>query len=198
MHSRPGTLQFIGAVLATLVLTTFAAAEAPAPLEPQPLVPGAKVIPLWPPGSPALKALAGSDRPEDLTMSKGQPGRVQRVVNIHNPSIEVHLAPRDKANGMAVILAAGGGNKELNVGGEGLDVADWLNGLGVHAFVERYRLQPYASATDALADTQRSFRLVRAHAKEWGVDPNRVGIMGFSAGGASFGTLLKSMRRQPA
>ena len=48
-------------------------------------------------------------------MSKGQPGRVQRVVNIHNPSIEVHLAPREKANGMAVIIAAGGGNKELNV-----------------------------------------------------------------------------------
>jgi endo-1,4-beta-xylanase len=183
MPTRPRTVL---TVLTTLLLmgTVAAAGDAPPALpEPQPLVPGAKVVTLWPAGSPALKALAGSDRPEELTMAKGQSGRVQKVVNIHNPSIEVHLAPRDKANGMAVIVAAGGGNKELNVGGEGLDIADWLNGLGVHAFIERYRLQPYASATDALADTQRSIRLVRAHAKEWGVDPNRVGIMGFSAGG---------------
>ena len=185
MPTRFRTVLSVSA-LTTLVLmgTAAAAGDAPPPLpEPQPLVPGAQVVTLWPPGSPSLGALAGSDRPEVLTMSKGQSGRVQKVVNIHNPSIEVHLAPRDKANGMAVIVAAGGGNKELNVGGEGLDIADWLNGLGVHAFIERYRLQPYGSATDALADTQRSIRLVRAHAKEWGVDPNRVGIMGFSAGG---------------
>jgi len=58
---------------------------------------------------------------------------------------------------------------------------------GIHAFIERYRPQPYGSATDALADTQRSFRVVRAHAKEWGVDPKRVGIMGFSAGGEQAG-----------
>jgi endo-1,4-beta-xylanase len=151
--------------------------------EPKPLVPGAQVITLWPKGSPALRAMPGSDKPEQFNTAKGKPDRVQSVVNIHNPSIEVHLAPPDKANGMAIIVAAGGGNKTCNVGGEGIDIADWLNGLGIHAFVERYRLRPYGSATDALADTQRSFRVVRAHAKEWGVDPNRLGIMGFSAGG---------------
>jgi endo-1,4-beta-xylanase len=84
---------------------------------------------------------------------------------------------------MAVIVAAGGGNKTCNVGTEGTDIAEWLNGLGIHAFIERYRLRPYDSTTDALADTQRSFRVIRANAKEWGVDPKRVGIMGFSAGG---------------
>ncbi|MDB5292161.1 MAG: hypothetical protein JWL69_3402 [Phycisphaerales bacterium] len=151
--------------------------------EPLPLVPGAKVVTLWPKGSPMLRALAGYDKPEQFNMSKSKPDRVQSVVNIHNPSIEVHLAPMDKANGMAVIVAAGGGNQTCNVGGEGIDIADWLNGLGIHAFVERYRLRPYGSATDALADTQRSLRMIRAHAKEWGVDPKRVGIMGFSAGG---------------
>ena len=104
-------------------------------------------------------------------------------MNIHNPSIEVHLAPADKANGMAVIVAAGGGNQTCNVGPEGTAIAEWLNGLGVHAFIERYRLRPYGSQTDALADTQRCFRIIRANAKEWGVDPKRVGIMGFSAGG---------------
>jgi acetyl esterase/lipase len=171
------------------------AAESPAPAppaevagtltlpEPKPLVPGATVITLWPKGSPALRALPGYDKPEVFNVSKGNPERVQSVVNIHNPSIEVHLAPAEKANGMAVIVAAGGGNQTCNVGGEGIDIAQWLNGLGIHAFVERYRLRPYGSATDALADTQRSLRMVRAHAKEWGVDPKRVGIMGFSAGG---------------
>lgn len=151
--------------------------------EPQPLVPGAIVVTLWPKGSPALRALPGYDKPEQFNLSKGSPQRVQSVVNIHNPSIEVHLAPPDKANGMAVIVAAGGGNKTCNVGGEGIEIANWLNGLGIDAFIERYRLRPYDSTVDALADTQRSFRVIRAHAKEWGVDPNRVGIMGFSAGG---------------
>jgi hypothetical protein len=166
--------------------TSSAASAVAAPvtlLEPKPLVPGAKVITLWPPGSPALKALKGFDQPEKFNMTRGKPDRVQSVENIHNPSIEVHLAPADKANGMAIIVAAGGGNQTCNVGSEGTDIATWLNGLGIHAFIERYRLRPYGSGTDALADTQRCFRMIRANAKEWGVDPKRVGIMGFSAGG---------------
>jgi len=153
------------------------------PPEPEPIVPGAKVVTLWPKGSPMLKDLPGSDKPEAVYRSKGTEPRVLHIDNIHNPSLELHLAPADKANGLAVIVAAGGGNKTLWVGPEGVDVANWLNGLGIHAFVERYRLQPYDSTVDAVADTQRSIRLVRAHAAEWGVDPHRVGIMGFSAGG---------------
>jgi len=151
--------------------------------EPKPLVSRAKVVTLWPKGSPALRALPGYDKPEQFNMTKRQPQRVQSVENIHNPSIEVHLATPEKNNGMAVIVAAGGGNKTCNVGPEGIDIAEWLNGLGMNAFIERYRLRPYDSTKDALADTQRSFRMVRAHAKEWAVDPKRVGIMGFSAGG---------------
>ncbi len=151
--------------------------------EPKPLVAGAKVVTLWPAGSPMLKSLAGWDKPEVFNMTKGRSERVASVVNIHNPSIEVHLAPPEKANGMAVIVAAGGGNTTCNVGSEGIAIAEWLNENGIHAFVERYRLRPYSSLTDALADTQRCFRIVRANAKEWGVDPRRVGIMGFSAGG---------------
>ena len=77
----------------------------------------------------------------------------------------------------------GGGNTELNVGTEGTDVAAWLNGLGISAFILRYRLQPYSSASDALADTERAVRLIRANAAEWGVDRAKLGIMGFSAGG---------------
>jgi predicted esterase len=152
-------------------------------LEPKPLAPNAKVVTLWPAGSPMLKALKGFDQPEVFNMSKNNPNRIESVINIHNPSIEVHLAPPDKANGMAVIVSAGGGNTTCNVGPEGIAIADWLNSLGIHAFIERYRLRPYTGA-DSLADTQRCFRIVRANAKEWGIDPKRIGIMGFSAGGA--------------
>jgi endo-1,4-beta-xylanase len=169
-------MRFITAVALAVLL----GADLP---EPQPITPGAKVVLLWPKGSPMLKEMAGSDKPEVVYLSKGAEPRVLHIDNIHNPSIELYPAPTDKANGMAVIIAAGGGNKTLWVGPEGVDVAKWLNGLGIHAFVERYRLQPYDSTVDAVADTQRSIRMVRAHAAEWGVDPRRVGIMGFSAGG---------------
>lgn len=169
--------RFAGIVLSCAI--GFAACEpGTSPREPLPLQPGAKVIPLWPPGSPQLR---GCGEQEVFAPTKGEPGRIQKVVNIHNPSIELHLATRP--NGLAMILAAGGGNTELNVGTEGLDVAKWLNDLGVSAFILRYRLRPYGSATDALADTQRSIRMIRAHAREWGVDPARIAIIGFSAGG---------------
>lgn len=160
------------------------AADADAPpaklLDPKPLTAGQKVVTLFPPGHPALRAGPGSDQPENFKMSGD---RVQAVTNIHNPSLELYLAPADKANGMSVILSPGGGNNTCNVGGEGVEVARWLNGLGVSCFVHRYRLKPYGSATDALADTQRAVRMVRANAKEWNVDPNKIGHMGFSAGG---------------
>ncbi len=112
-----------------------------------------------------------------------QGGRVAKVNNIHNPSIELYLAPADKANGMSVILSPGGGNTDCWAGPEGVEVANWLNTLGVSCFVHRYRLKPYTSAGDALLETQRAVRMVRAHAKEWHIDPSKIGHMGFSAGG---------------
>lgn len=156
------------------------ATSAKSPQPPPPLVPGATVVPLWPPNSPTLKNF---DQQEAVTYAKNDPTRIVHVTNINNPSIELHLAPADKANGAAIIVAAGGANKELWVGSEGLDVADWLNSIGISAFVLRYRLQPYTSFGDALSDTQQAIRTIRANAKEWNVDPNRVGVMGFSAGG---------------
>lgn len=183
-------VMYIGPLAIALLFGAIARGQSTQPLKllaPQPIVPGASVVTLWPEGSPSLKPLTDYDKPEKFNMSRGQSPRVQSIVNIHNPSIELHLAPPDKANGMAVILSAGGGNQTLNVGTEGVDIAEWLNSLGISAFIERYRLRPYTSDGDALADTQRSFRVVRAHAKEWGVDPHRIGIMGFSAGGEQAG-----------
>jgi hypothetical protein len=164
-------------------------ADTPAPvaesklLEPKPILEGNQVVTLFPPGHPALKTLSGYDKPENFNISKGANPHVLNITNIHNPSIELQLPPADKANGTAVIVAAGGGNTTLWVGPEGADIGKWLNGLGVAAFNLRYRLKPYDSAVDALADTQRAIRTVRARAKEWGVDPRKIGIMGFSAGG---------------
>src|SRR5438067_7540739 len=122
-------------------------------LEPKPLTAGHKVVTLFPPGHPALKALAGYDKEEIFKISGG---RVAAVTNIHNPSIELYLAPPERASGMSVILSPGGGNSTCNVGGEGTEIAAWLNSLGVSCFVHRYRLKPYGSATDALLDTQRA------------------------------------------
>lgn len=151
---------------------------------PEPILKGDKVILLYPADHPALgKKLQGYDLPENRAMSKGPNPRVLNVTNVQNPSIEVLLPPSEKANGTAIIIAPGGGNKAVWVGPEGVDVGKWLNSLGVAAFVERYRLKPYDSATDALSDTQRAIRTVRAHASEWGVNPKKIGIMGFSAGG---------------
>ena len=149
-------------------------------LEPKPLIAGHKVVTLFPAGHPALKPLDGADKEE---VFEGKDGRVNIVTNIHNPSLELYPALPEKTNGMSVILAAGGGNKTCNVGWEGTDIAAWFNTLGISCFVHRYRLKPYGSATDALLETQRAIRMVRANAKEWNVDPNKIGHMGFSAGG---------------
>jgi BD-FAE protein len=181
--SARGRTVWFAALLLIAARGALAQSAAKPPLEPAPLEPGAKVVPLWPPGSPELKNLAGYDQPEKLVTQPGRPDYIVSLTNVHNPSIEVHLAPPDKANGMAILVSPGGGNTKLMVGLEGTDIAAWLNSIGISAFIERYRLRPYGSGTDALADTQQAIRLIRANAKDWNVDPKRVGIMGFSAGG---------------
>jgi acetyl esterase/lipase len=178
-------MKLFAKIITILFSAHFAFAADPAPqatklLEPKPITAGHQVVLLFPADHPTLKPLAGADQEEQFTL---QNGRVAKVVNIHNPSIELYLAPPEKANGMSVILSPGGGNVDLWVGPEGTDVANWLNTLGVSCFVHRYRLKPYRSATDALLETQRAVRVVRAHAKEWNIDPNKIGHMGFSAGG---------------
>jgi endo-1,4-beta-xylanase len=162
-----------------VLAVTLPVRAADGPPAPKPLTPGHTVIPIFPPGHPAIaKPLADWEKDEILTV---QNGRVAKVNNIHVPTLELY--PAAKPNGCSVILSPGGGNKDLWVGPEGTDVAAWLNTLGVTCFVHRYRLQPYGSATDALAETQRAVRVIRANAREYGVDPNKIGHIGFSAGG---------------
>jgi endo-1,4-beta-xylanase len=110
--------------------------------------------------------------------------------NIHDPSITPFLPSPDKATGAAIVVAPGGGHMFLTMDREGYDVGQWLADHGIAAFVLKYRLardkagnSPYKVETHALADAQRSIRLVRSRAGEWGVNPSRIGFMGFSAGG---------------
>src|SRR3954471_3800770 len=154
-----------------------------APYAPLPILQGGVVVPLYPAGSPALKA----DRvrePEQYNMSQTVPGRINSIVNIHNPSIEVHTVDRGLNTGAAVILVAGGGHNTLNVGSESADFVPFFYNYGVSTIILRNRLRRdgYNPKTDEVYDAQQAIRLVRAHAKEWRIDPDRIGIMGFSAG----------------
>ena len=110
------------------------------------------------------------------------------VKNIHNPSITVFLPKKELANGTAVLICPGGGHRTLVYNAEGKDAALFFNSLGIAAFVLKYRLfrednSPYNFEKDIKMDAYRAMRLVRSHAKEWGVDTARLGMMGFSAGG---------------
>jgi endo-1,4-beta-xylanase len=141
------------------------------------------VVPLYPPGSPFLK----NDRvreAERYNMSQSALGRIGSIVNIHNPSLEFHPVSRGINTGSAVILTPGGGHRTLNVGSEGADFVPFFHNYGVNTVILRNRLRSdgYDPQTDAVNDALQAIRLVRAYAKEWNLDPNKIGVMGFSAG----------------
>jgi len=106
---------------------------------------------------------------------------------ITNPTIQVYPAPADKNSGTAVVVCPGGGYYGISFVGEGQEIAKWLNGLGISAIVLHYRLPDDAimknKSIAPLQDGQEAIRIVRRNAKEWGIDPHKIGIMGFSAGG---------------
>src|SRR5580658_5046541 len=153
------------------------------PYMPQALLPGGIVMPLWPANSPYLNAKRLSEA-EVYTMDAVVPGRVERIVNIHNPSIEVHLAGAANNTGTAIILAPGGGHTTLVVGLEGTDPVPYFFEYGIATIILRNRLKRdgYNPKTDEVYDLQQAIRTVRAHAAEWHIDPHKIGVMGFSAG----------------
>ena len=112
----------------------------------------------------------------------------------HYPSIYLFLPPKDKATGVAMVVAPGGGHTQLVIDKEGFEIADWLNSMGIAAFVLKYRLarapgSKYTLPGEVYADAARSVRLVRSRAAEWGVDPAKIGFIGFSAGGEVTGMI---------
>jgi acetyl esterase/lipase len=136
------------------------------------------VLALWPTGAPGFES------------RRNEPEQAKDwwVKNINNPSITVFLPPADKATGAAVLIAPGGGHRELVYNAEGVDAAKYLNGIGVAAMVLKYRLaredgSPYKLPDAATQDAYRAMRQIRAHATDWQIDSKRVGVLGFSAGG---------------
>lgn len=142
----------------------------------------AERIPLWPQGAPGSEARR--DEPEKLDEGPGK----CNVSNVHNPSITPYLPAAGTETGTAIIICPGGGHRVLCLGHEGDSLAEWFAGRGIAAFVLRYRLareegSTYTVDDHAMADARRALRLVRSRAAEWKVRPDRIGILGFSAGG---------------
>jgi acetyl esterase/lipase len=121
--------------------------------------------------------------PQKLTLwPDGAPGALGKEP-ADTPTLTVYLPPADKATGAAVVICPGGGYGALAMDHEGHQVAKWLNSFGVAAAILQYRLGPKYHHPAPLLDAQRAIRYVRGHAKEWKIDPQKVGILGFSAGG---------------
>jgi endo-1,4-beta-xylanase len=139
-------------------------------------------IPLWPNGAPGSE---GKPAKEDVTTSTS--GEL-RVAGIHNPTITPYLPSKETATGLAILVIPGGGHRMLAITHEGYNVAEWFQAHGIAAFVLKHRLAREPNSTyridvESLADTKRAMRLIRSRAKEWSIDPGRVGAIGFSAGG---------------
>jgi acetyl esterase/lipase len=137
-----------------------------------------QTIPLWAGGAPGFES------------RRNEPEQAKDwwVKNIHNPSIVAFLPDKGVNTGAAVVICPGGGFRELVFNAEGADAAKFFNSIGVAAFVLKYRLpreegSPYNVEVHPRQDGQRAIRLIRSRAAEFGVDPERVGMLGFSAGG---------------
>ncbi|MDB5388048.1 MAG: axeA1 4 [Planctomycetaceae bacterium] len=135
-------------------------------------------IPLWDKGAPGSEVHAG-----ELETVAGD-----NICNVHNPTLTPYVPAAGKSTGTAVIICPGGGHSKLCLGHEGYALAEWFRERGITAFVLKYRLarekgSAYTIREHALADTRRALRLVRSRAAEWHIETDRVGILGFSAGG---------------
>lgn len=138
---------------------------------------------LWPNGAPGSEGKAAP-----VAVRLNGPAQERVVSSVHAPSLTVYLPAAAQATGTGVIIAPGGGHRELWTDHEGHNLAKWLSQRGIAGFVLKYRLarekdSTYTIEGHAFADTQRAIRLVRWRASEWRVQPDRIGVMGFSAGG---------------
>lgn len=155
--------------LFTLQTAVFAA-ELPKNLPP--------AIPLWEKGAPGSEARAAEAEQIDGA----------NVCNVHNPTITPFVPAAEKSSGTAVIICPGGGHSKLCLGHEGYALAEWFKERGIAAFVLKYRLarekgSTYTIQDHAMADARRALRLIRSRAAEWHLKTDRLGILGFSAGG---------------
>lgn len=135
------------------------------------------IIYLWPGKVPGeLK------EKQDPVLDPARKANEVRFAEITNPAVEIYLPDPSTRNGAGVIICPGGAYKILSYDKEGTEIAAWLNKLGYSAFVLQYRIPDKQEG--ALQDAQRAMRLVRRNATKWNLDPEKIGIMGFSAGGS--------------
>ena len=147
--------------------------------------PGHLTLPLWPSRAPGAPANPPAEA--DMTTAKdnliaGKP--VIRLGNVSSPTLTIY-APAQNNTGAAVVVFPGGGYNILAIDLEGSEVCDWLNSAGIVCALVKYRVPntgPYPKSPAALQDAQRSVGIVRSRAAEWHIDPNRIGVLGFSAG----------------
>jgi len=143
--------------------------------------PGHVTLPLWPRTQPSAAVEIDATTPNDRLIA-GKP--VIRLTNVSNPTITLY-ARSGKNSGAAVVVFPGGAYRVLAIDLEGTEVCEWLNSIGVTCILLKYRVPdsgPYPKSAAALQDAQRAMGVVRQHAAEWHVDPQRVGVLGFSAG----------------
>jgi acetyl esterase/lipase len=155
---------------------------------------------LWPGAAPGETNSIGEEKDmtkptENLIAGK----RLIRLGNVSKPTITVYRAPKEKNSGAAVVVFPGGGYNILALDLEGTEVCEWLNSIGVNAVLLKYRVPKRAGIekhTAALQDAQRAVGLVRSQAQEFGIDPNRIGVLGFSAGGHLAAALSTSVEQR--
>lgn len=172
-------LSFLAAVLA---LSASLVAQKPAW---QP-TPGHLTLDLWPHGAPGAQSNTGTET--DMTTAKdnliaGKP--LIRLGNVSTPTLTVY-SPTVKNTGAAIVVFPGGAYRILAIDLEGTEVCDWLSAVGVTCVLVKYRVPdsgPYPKSSAALQDAQRALGIVRSRAAEWHIDPKRIGVLGFSAGG---------------
>ena len=150
--------------------------------------PGHVQVPIWPGAIPDPLPFPG---PENLAVGKGPTNSVWTVVNnvnnVSQPTLTVY-SPPGVNSGVAMVVFPGGGYNQLAMDLEGTEICEWLNSRGITAVLLKYRVPSrskaaYGESPQALEDAQRAIGLVRFHAAEWHIDPHKIGVIGFSAGG---------------
>ena len=138
---------------------------------------------LWPNGAPEQSHVTGPESDPGGNMVAGKP--LQRLTNVSKPNMAVYLPPAGKNMGAAAVVFPGGGYALLAMDLEGTEICQWLNSIGMTCVLVKYRVPEngrYPENTEDLEDAQQAMRLTRSHATEWGIDPKKVGVIGFSAG----------------
>jgi len=143
-------------------------------------------LPLWPNSNPEPTTIIGPEIDPSTDANRIVSGKVTvRVTNVSKPTLSVYLPPKDKNTGAAALVMPGGSYIRLSWNLEGTEVCDWLNSIGMTCLLVKYRVPEtghYPENVEDLEDAQQAMRLSRAHATEWGIDPQRIGAIGFSAG----------------